>query len=159
MPVSERTGAPVGEVIELVAFEMSGQSFAVRTMLVREIRGWAPCMRLPQTRPEILGVMNLRGAVIPIIDLSLRLGIGATEATARSAVVVVEVRDTVVGLLVEQVSDMLSVNVADIQPVPTTGGDDVAQFAEGIVTLGKSMICFLNLDEVIDRDAERSEAA
>ncbi len=99
-----------------------------------------------------MGVINLRGAVIPIVDLSLRLGLHQTQANERSAIIVTETTDKVVGLLVDRVTDMLNISLRDIQPVPAAGGAMARAYAEGILTVGNGMICFLDLDAIFADD-------
>lgn len=153
-PAAERIGAS----IDIISFQLSGQSFCVRTTSVREIRGWVPCTPLPHAPSDVSGVMNLRGSVIAIIDLGKRLGMAGAQADERSAIVVAEVGQGVVGLLVDSVSDMLTVGIADIQPVPELGGSG-ASFAEGMVAGESGLICFLDLTRILAKDDVLSIAA
>src|SRR5690554_684133 len=92
---------------ELIAFRIGEQEFCVDIMAVREIRGWTPATPLPRTPDYMKGVINLRGAVLPIIDLSGRFGLGDTEPSARHVIMVVQIDGRMVGLLVDAVSDIL----------------------------------------------------
>lgn len=143
-----RLAASGQETADIIAFQLGNEAFCVRTTRVREIRGWMPCMPLPGSPPDVMGVINLRGAVIPIIDLSMRLGLRQTEANERSAIIVTETADKVVGLLVDRVTDMLNISLGDVQPVPAAGGAMARACAEGILTVGEGMICFLDLDAI-----------
>src|SRR5690349_10774035 len=89
---------------ELIAFRIQDQEFCVDIMAVREIRGWTPATPLPQAPSFVRGVINLRGMVLPIVDLSDRLGLGVTEPSARSVIIVSQVGPQIVGLLVDGVS-------------------------------------------------------
>ncbi len=142
-PITSGDGA-----LEIIAFMLSDQQFAVRTTSIREIRGWAPVTPLPHTPPEVVGVMNLRGTVIPIIDLACKLGMPPAEASERSAIVVTSVKGRTIGMMVDRVSDILTVSAADLQPVPAAAGLATTGFAEGIFARDKVMICFLNLDAI-----------
>jgi purine-binding chemotaxis protein CheW len=147
-------------MVDIIAFQLGDQAFCVRTMAVREIRGWAPCTPLPHAPADIMGVMNLRGSIIPIVDLAARLGMKGTEATERSAIVVTEIGDAVIGLLVERVSDMLTVSTEDIRPVPQMGSGVDTRFAEGIVSIESGMICFLDLEAILgEEDLQQLELA
>ncbi len=138
--------------LEIIAFMLHSQQFCVRTTSIREIRGWAPVTPLPHTPPEVLGVMNLRGTVIPIVDLSVKLGLPQTAASERSAIVVTHVSAKTIGLMVDRVSDILTVAIEDLQPVPVAAGITSAGYAEGIFARDKDMICFLNLDAIFSAD-------
>jgi purine-binding chemotaxis protein CheW len=140
--------SPIGlehDTLEIIAFRLNGQEFCVTTTTIREIRGWSPSTPLPHCPAEILGVMNLRGLVVPIVDLSRKLGMPPTAPNERSAIIVADVHDTVLGLLVDQVSDILTVERRQVQPVPEIAAAFDRSFSDGIITLGSSMICFLNL--------------
>ncbi|WP_142781880.1 chemotaxis protein CheW [Agrobacterium sp. T29] len=149
------------DALEIIAFMLGEQQFCVRTTSIREIRGWAPVTPLPHTPPDVLGVMNLRGSVIPIIDLSIKLGMTAAIASERSAIVVTSVNGTTVGLMVDRVSDILTVSQSELQPVPVAVGSSAGDYAEGILAYDKQMICFLNLEAIFAqvRPSDWSEAA
>ena len=136
------------EQMEIIAFRLQGQEFCVMTKTIREIRGWSPCTAVPRSPPEMLGVMNLRGFVIPIIDLASKLGMAQTVPNVRSAIVVAEVHTMVVRLLVDQVSDILTIPSNQVQPVPEISASFDKSFSEGIIANENGMICFLNLSKM-----------
>ncbi|PYE23580.1 purine-binding chemotaxis protein CheW [Rhizobium sp. PP-F2F-G20b] len=138
-------------MLEIIAFRLHDQEFCVRTVTIREIRGWAPVTPIPQAPSEVLGVMNLRGTVIPVINLALKLGMSGAEPTERSAIVVTEVHGMVMGLLVDQVSDILMVSADLLQPVPDVTSSGATAFSDGIIVQPSGMICFLNLDRMFNR--------
>lgn len=105
-----------GAYLEIVSFHLADQEFCIDIMAIREIRGWAPVTPMPHTPPYVLGLINLRGAVIPVIDMACRLGMKMTEPSERSAIIVTDIAGKLVGLLVEQVSDMMSIRAEDLQP-------------------------------------------
>ncbi len=140
---------------ELIAFRISDQEFCVNIMSVREIRGWTQATPLPHAPPYVMGVINLRGAVLPIIDLSARLGMKDAEPTARHVIIVSQMKTKVVGLLVEAVSDILTITEENIQPVPEVSSDLERQYARGILAVDKRMICMIELDALFpDQESE-----
>lgn len=144
--------------LDIIAFRLHAQEFCVKTTTIREIRGWAPSTPIPHAPPEVVGVMNLRGSIIPIIDLAYKLGMRSTEADQRSAIVVAEVHNMVIGLLVDRVSDILTVPCSQIQPIPEAAASLSNSFSEGIIAHGESMICFLNLSKMF-REREMEDLA
>ena len=88
-----------GETLEIIAFRLHDQEFCVKTTTIREIRGWAPVTPMPHTPRYVLGLINLRGAVIPVIDMACRLGMPMTEPSERSAIIVTDIKGKLVGLL------------------------------------------------------------
>ena len=142
---------------ELIAFRVGDQEFCVNIMSVREIRGWTPATAMPHSPSYMKGVINLRGAVLPIIDLSARLGMKPAEPTQRHVIIVAQVHRKVVGLLVDAVSDILSVTEDNVQPTPEIASELQRQFARGILAIDKRMICLLELDAIFPET--ESEAA
>ncbi|NHT74347.1 chemotaxis protein CheW [Rhizobiaceae bacterium CRRU44] len=142
---------------ELIAFRIGDQEFCVDIMSVREIRGWTPATSMPHAPGYMLGVINLRGAVLSIIDLAARLGMNPAEPTVRHVIIVAQSGQRIVGLLVEAVSDILSVTNDNIQPTPDVSSDFERTFARGILAIEKRMICLIELDAVFPHT--ESEAA
>ncbi|KQS59338.1 chemotaxis protein CheW [Rhizobium sp. Leaf371] len=146
-------------MLEIIAFRLHEQEFCVRTVTIREIRGWAPATPIPQAPPEVLGVMNLRGTVIPVINLALKLGMRGAEPTERSAIVVTEVHGMAMGLLVDQVSDILMIPADLLQPVPDVTTSAATAYSDGIIVQPTGMICFLNLERMFNRSETELMAA
>lgn len=136
--------------LEIIAFRLHDQEFCVRTTTIREIRGWGPATPIPHAPDEVVGVMNLRGIVIPVIDLARKLGMKRTEPNERSAIVVAEVDGHAIGLLVDGVSDILTVQADLLQPIPSLNGSWSSSASDGIIAQPSGMICFLNLERLFE---------
>ncbi|WP_378944784.1 chemotaxis protein CheW [Mesorhizobium sp. ANAO-SY3R2] len=134
---------------ELIAFRVGEQEFCVDIMSVREIRGWTPATVLPKSPPFVRGVINLRGAILPIVDLAARLGFTPPEPTVRHVIMVAQVGPQVVGLLVDAVSDILSVTDDAIQPTPDVASDVAKTFVRGVLAIEGRMISLIALDAVL----------
>ena len=134
---------------ELIAFRIGDQEFCVDIMAVREIRGWTPAIRLPQTEPYVRGVMNLRGTVLPIVDLGARLGLPASEPTERHVIIVTRVADRLVGLLVDAVSEILTVARDALKPTPDVTCDLARTFVRGLLAVEGRMLSLVALDRVL----------
>ena len=131
---------------ELIAFRIGDQEFCVNIMSVREIRGWTPATAMPHAPSYVLGVINLRGVVLPIVDLSLELGMKPSEPTVRHVIIVAQSGSNVVGLLVDAVSDILTITDESIQPTPDIANDAQKAHARGILAIEGRMICLIELD-------------
>jgi len=118
-------------------------------MSVREIRGWTPSTPLPHSPQFVRGVINLRGTVLPVIDLADRLGLATVEQTASQVIVVVQIGNRVVGLLVDAVSDILMIDAEKIQPTPGVSTEATRSFVVGIIGIEERMISLLSLDNVL----------
>ncbi|NTB87521.1 chemotaxis protein CheW [Agrobacterium tumefaciens] len=139
------------DMLEIIAFRLHDQEFCVRTTTIREIRGWGPATPIPHAPADMIGVMNLRGSVIPIIDLANKLGMRSTEPTPRSAIVVAEVHGMAMGLVVDRVSDILTIPESLLQPVPEISISSGMHYADGIIAQPDGMICFLNLERMFEK--------
>jgi purine-binding chemotaxis protein CheW len=129
--------------MEFIAFHVGEQTFCIDITAVREIRGWTPATPLPHAPSFVRGVINLRGAVLPVIDLAVRLGLPSSEPTARHAVMVVQNQTQVVGLLVEAVSNIMMVPPEAIQPTPEVASEACRSFIKGIVATQDQIINIL----------------
>lgn len=152
--------AGTGDTLEIIAFRLHDQEFCVRTTTIREIRGWAPATPILHAPADVIGVMNLRGTVIPIIDLANKLGMMSTEPNERSAIVAAEVHGMAMGLVVDRVSDILTIPERLLQPVPEISISPGMHYADGIIAQPDGMICFLNLERMFEQvEAARMVAA
>jgi purine-binding chemotaxis protein CheW len=139
----------LGSDRELIAFRIGAQEFCVDIMSVREIRGWTKTTALPRSPAYVCGVVNLRGAVLPIVDLSARLGFAAAAPSARHVIIVAQIEHQQVGLLVDAVSDIITVTSAEIQPTPDVASELVKTFVQGILAIDGRMISLISLDRVL----------
>lgn len=134
---------------EFVTFFAGGQSFSLDISHVREIRRWTAVTPLPHAPKEVLGVMNLRGSVIPIYDLAARFGLGFTPENPRNVVVVAMIDNQTVGLLVEAVSEILSVDRGQIQDTPDIRSETTKQSITGVIPMEEGMTRVIDLAAVI----------
>jgi len=135
--------------VEFVTFTAGEQSFSLEITQVREIRRWSPVTALPHAPPEVLGVMNLRGSVIPIYDLSARFGLGQTNENPRNVIVVAMNGNQTVGLLVQAVSEILSVPRDQIQDTPDIRSDMARQSITGVIPVEDGMTRVIDLAAVL----------
>src|ERR1700761_8285652 len=120
---------------QFITFRSGEQEFGADIMTIREIRGWTDTTPLPHSPDYVRGVINLRGVVLPVVDLKARLGRGLTDANPKHVIVVVTAGDRTIGLLADAVSDILPPTSADIQPTPELARDGQSAFVEGIAVL------------------------
>lgn len=155
------TNAPEDHAVlrEIVSFRVAGQDFCIDIGHVREIRGWSPTTLLPHAPHYVVGVMNLRGNVIPVVDLSQRLGLGSTTPSERHVIVITNFGRGTVGLLVEAVSDIVSLSTESMQQTPEIAGGTATGFVEGVFTSGDSLIRALDLSRVLPEEGRPEECA
>lgn len=143
-----RAGTGPAAPREIVSFRLVGQDYCVDIMNVREIRRWSAPTSLPHSPDYVRGLINLRGAVLPIIDLATRLGLPSLEATSRNVIVVASVEGQLLGLIVDGVSDIVSLRDGDIRPAPAIAAQHGQGYVQGILSIEGRMIRLLDLQRV-----------
>lgn len=142
--------APADAGSQYLTFLLGGQEYAVDILRVQEIRSWGPVTELPAVPPHVLGVMNLRGVLVPLLDLRVRFGVSDAACTPTTAVIVVRSGGRTVGLVVDEVREVYQLADAAIQePVGRDAGLGVS-YLRGVATIGEQTIIVLSLDEVIE---------
>jgi purine-binding chemotaxis protein CheW len=134
---------------ELISFAIGSDQYGVDIMAVREIKGWSEITHLPKQPDYVRGVLNLRGVMVPIIDLRCRFGQGLTEATPMHIVIIVQVEDMQVGLLADRVLDIVSFEASQVQPVPRAAQSARIDFLSGLVTVEGGMIAIIDLHNLL----------
>jgi purine-binding chemotaxis protein CheW len=150
--MSDSAKIGTGKGSELVAFNIGSQEFCIASTSVREIRGWTPATALPHAPGFVLGVVNLRGVVLPIVDLAVRLGFPPTTPTARHAIIVVEFGRQVVGLLVDGVSDIFTAAEDQIQPTPEIAAETARLFLRGVIATEGRLIGVVDIANLLPQD-------
>src|SRR5258708_16942469 len=135
--------------VEFISFSIGEEQYGVDIMAVREIKGWTEITHLPKQPEYVRGVLNLRGVMVPIIDLRCRFGQGKTEATALHIVIVVQVEARLIGLLADRVLDILSFGASQIQPVPQIARSSRINFLSGLVIIAGTMIALVELPNLL----------
>lgn len=139
----------VAEASQYLTFTLAGEDYGVDILAVREIRGWSKVTRIPQSPAFILGVLNLRGAIVPIMDLRLRFGLPAQERDALTVTIIVAVEGRHFGMVVDAVSDVLDVEPGQVRPVPEFGQAIDANYLGGLVPSGERMVLLLQVDRLL----------
>jgi purine-binding chemotaxis protein CheW len=119
---------------DVVSFRVAEQDFCIDIGVVREIRGWTPTTVLPHAQDYVKGVVNLRGSVVAVVDLSARLGFGATTPSARHIIIIVMIGDQTIGLLADVVSDILTIDDTAMRQVPDIASEVARDFISSVVT-------------------------
>lgn len=136
--------------VELLTFKLSEQEYSLDIMCVREIRGWTQATPLPHAPSYMKGVINLRGTVLPVMDLAQRLGLPVTEHTDRNVIIVVKHEDTLAGLLVDAVSDIIALTDEDMQPPPDAATGAQPGVIKSLTLIDDRMIRVLELSHLVN---------
>jgi purine-binding chemotaxis protein CheW len=147
---------------QVLTFCLGSETYAVDILLVQEIRGWAPVTRLPQAPAYMLGMLNLRGSIVPVIDMRVRLGLEQAPFTPVTVIVVLSVQTSSgrreFGLVVDSVSDVVDIDAAELKETPSLGSKASVELIKGLAAVADRMLILLNVDELIRRDLAQAEA-
>ena len=143
---------------ELISFRLGSQEFCVDIMSVKEIRGWTEATPLPHSPTFIRGMVNLRGVVLPIIDMAARLGLKGDEPATQSVVIVVWIEKKLVGLLVDAVCDIVGITDDALQSTQDIADASIQQFISAVLMVESRMLCLVELKRLLtDSDGEGHE--
>lgn len=138
---------------QFLTFRLAGEEYGVTILRVQGIQGWDRVTPIPNTPDYILGVINLRGAIVPIVDLRKRFGLAAGEFGPTTVVIVVKVHaqrhDRTIGLVVDAVSDVCNVGAEELKPAPNFGDGIRTDFIQGLATVEGRMVILLDIDRLI----------
>ncbi|MFQ3610560.1 MAG: chemotaxis protein CheW [Fimbriimonadales bacterium] len=133
-----------------LVFQIGGETYGVPLLQVQEIRTYTPATRVPNAPPYVLGVMNLRGNIIAVIDARTRFGLPPVPDEEETVVVVAQVQGKIFGLRLDSVSDVMDIPESAIQPTPPIASEATQKFLSGVVQSDDRVVILLNLDEIFD---------
>jgi len=141
---------------QILTFVLGDETYGVDILRVQEIRGWSAVTKIPQAPTHVLGVLNLRGSIVPIVDLRMRFNLERAEYTAVTVIIVLSVvsgsnrRDF--GVVVDGVSDVVDVNESEVRPAPDLGSHNSLEYIRGLVPVSERMVVLLDIDRLIGAD-------
>lgn len=141
--------AQVKQVNQYLTFALAGEDYGVDILAVREIRGWSKVTRIPQSPSFVLGVLNLRGAIVPIMDLRSRFNLPEHERDDLTVTIIVAIEGRHFGMVVDAVSDVLDVDPDQVRAVPDFGQAVDADYLGGLVPSGERMVLLLEVDKLL----------
>ncbi|MBM4134842.1 MAG: chemotaxis protein CheW [Nitrospira sp.] len=154
---SERQTGLASDGSQYLTFVLGEEHYGLDILRVQEIKGYTAVTRIPNTPDYIKGVLNLRGTIVPIVDLRCKFGMPQAEYTMFTVIVVVVVQDKIMGVVVDAVSDVLNITTKDIQPPPHFGAQVDTSFIQNIAKSGDRLITLLDIDRVLS-DGEVAQA-
>ncbi len=134
---------------QYLTFTLGAEEYGVEILKVQEIKGYSQVTPIPNTPPYVKGVMNLRGSIIPVVDLRSKLSMDETAYNQFTVIIVVRVGPKTVGLVVDAVSDVLNIPTQDVQATPDFGAQVDARFISGMAKAGDKLVVLLDIDKVL----------
>jgi purine-binding chemotaxis protein CheW len=148
---------------QVLTFCLDAETYGVDILRVQEIRGWSPVTRIPKSPPHVLGVLNLRGSIVPIVDLRVRFSLERAQFTPLTVIIVLSIETgngrSEFGLVVDSVSDVVDISAKDLKETPNLGGKLNADFIQCLATVADRMLILLDVDALIGRDLLSLEAS
>lgn len=142
-----------GQMSQFLTFKLDNEAYGVEILRVQEIKGWTPVTRIPNTPKYMQGVLNLRGTIVPIVDMRMRFKLKHADYTPITVVIVLSVKsetgERVIGLVVDSVSDVIDVEANDVKPTPDFGTSLNTKFINGIATSNGAMVMLLDVDKLL----------
>ncbi len=153
--IQEQIDQNSSENDQVLSFILGHEEYGVDILRVQEIKGWEKTTPIPNTPDYVMGVINLRGAVVPIIDLRIRFGLEEMTYDDTTVVIIVRSEDTsgtpkIIGLVVDGVSDVYGVEQKDLQTAPDMSGKVHSEYIQGLATLNEKLIIILHVDPLIN---------
>ena len=146
-------GAASPDAEQYLTFQLAEQEYGIDILRVQEIKGWDKPTRIPHSPPHVLGVINLRGAVVPVIDLRMRFDLEPSTYGATTVVIVVRIRtdrgELTAGIVVDAVCEVCNVTQQDMRPPPDVAGGLEQDFVKGLAMSGERMLILLHVDKLI----------
>src|SRR6201996_9261981 len=158
---SANSPAPTGkkpgeESHQVLTFVLGKETYGVDILRVQEIRGWSAVTKIPHSPSHVLGVLNLRGSIVPIVDLRMRFALDSAEYTTVTVIIVVSVKSAAgrrdFGVVVDGVSDVVDVNPETVKPAPELGARGATDYIRGLVPVSERMVVLLDIDRLIGSD-------
>ena len=142
------------QVEQFLTFELEGEAYGIEILKVQEIRGWEPIRKIPNTPDFVKGALNLRGSIVPIVDLRERFQMEKVEYTPVTVVIVMSVKtasgDSVMGIVADAVSDVLDISLSDIKEAPNLGSRINTHYMRGMFVGKKNMVMLLDVDKLLN---------
>ena len=154
-PAQNGTGPSEGSH-QVLTFVLGNETYGVDILRVQEIRGWSAVTKIPHAPSHVLGVLNLRGSIVPIVDLRMRFSLDRAEYTAVTVIIVVSVMSAAgrrdFGVVVDGVSDVVDVNTEEVKAAPDLGARGATDYIRGLVPVSERMVVLLDIDRLIGND-------
>ncbi|PIE25535.1 MAG: chemotaxis protein CheW [Neptuniibacter caesariensis] len=139
---------------QFLSFLLDSEEYAIDILRIQELRGWAPVTRVPDTPEYLKGILNLRGTIIPVVDLRERFGLASLEYGPTTVVIVIKVDsgscERVMGVVVDAVAETYTLSSDRIQPAPKIGGAISSEFIMGLVAQDDRMVILVDIDELMN---------
>jgi purine-binding chemotaxis protein CheW len=156
MSTYEAKGAVEDPVLQWVTFRLDNETYGINVMQVQEVLRYTEIAPVPGAPPYVLGIINLRGNVVTVIDTRLRFGLSQTETNDQTRIVIIETENQVVGILVDAVAEVVYLRQSEIETTPNVGNEETAKFIQGVCHKNEELLILVDLEKMMS-DEEWSD--
>jgi len=139
-------------VLEALAFKLGNEEYGIKILKVQEIRGYESVTRIASAPEHVKGVVNLRGTIVPIVDMRIKFKLGTPTYDQFTVVIILNIQDRVVGIVVDSVSDVISLTPEQVRPAPDMGGALNTDYLIGLGTVDERMIILVDIDRLMSSE-------
>ena len=140
------------DITQWVKFSLGGESYGIRVLKVQEIQRYSEISPIPGAPSYVLGIINLRGSVISVLNTREKFGLPDYEITDDSRIVILEVGKQIIGILVDSVAEVITLQASDVDVAPNVGNDEVAKFIDGVSNKGGELLILLDAEKILNED-------
>jgi purine-binding chemotaxis protein CheW len=139
----------VNNATEVLSFRLGGEEYAISILKVQEIRGYDAVTRIANAPDYLKGVVNLRGIIVPVVDMRIKFNVGTVTYDAFTVVIVLNINNHTIGMVVDSVSDVVTLTPDQIKPAPDLGATVSGDYLRGLGTVGDRMLIMLDIDQLL----------
>src|SRR4051794_39489052 len=139
----------VNNATEVLSFRLGGEEYAISILKVQEIRGYDAVTRIASAPEYLKGVINLRGIIVPIVDMRIKFKVGEAKYDPFTVVIILNINGHTIGMVVDSVSDVVTLTPDQIKPAPDMGASVATEFLQGLGTVGERMLILLDIDKLL----------
>ncbi|WP_229510905.1 MULTISPECIES: chemotaxis protein CheW [unclassified Massilia] len=139
-------------VLEALAFKLGNEEYGIKILKVQEIRGYESVTRIASAPEHVKGVVNLRGTIVPIVDMRIKFKLGEPTYNQFTVVIILNIQDRVVGMVVDSVSDVITLTADQVKPAPDMGGALNTDYLVGLGTVDERMIILVDIDRLMSSE-------
>ncbi|MGJ7916482.1 chemotaxis protein CheW [Massilia sp. LXY-6] len=142
----------INNATEVLSFRLGGEEYAISILKVQEIRGYDAVTRIASAPDYLKGVINLRGIIVPIVDMRIKFEVGSPTYDAFTVVIVLNINGHTIGMVVDSVSDVVTLTPDQVKPAPDLGASVAAEYLRGLGTVGERMLILLDIDKLLSSE-------
>lgn len=150
--MTDESATGTQEQMQCVTFTLGDEIYGINVMQVQEVLREIEVAPLPGAPHYVIGIINLRGNVVSVVDARIRFGLPARDSTDLTRIIVIEVQQHIIGILVDSVTEVVDINRGEVETAPNVGTDETSKYINGVVTRGEKLLILVDLDKLLSTE-------